>query len=106
MHGTSVTSGTIAENYHSYALEIQSFLSGMARVGFPDLAAKYRKAYRKVVPDPNISPHALFTGHVIVHNMVVHQHRDKSDGQMCAIFHHDNCEGGALVLPQLHAAHG
>jgi hypothetical protein len=25
---------------------------------------------------------------------------------MCAIFHHDNCEGGALVLPQLHAAHG
>jgi hypothetical protein len=106
LHGTTVTSGTIAENYHSYSLEIQGILSGMARIAFPDIAARYRSTYQKVSPALNITPHALFTGHVVVHNMVVHQHRDKSDGNMCAIFHHDNCEGGALVLPQLHAAHG
>jgi len=106
--GTSATSNSVVETYDSYALEIQGILCGMARAVAPELASKYREVYRKTVPQKTISPHGLFTGHVVTWNMVVHQHRDKGDANLCAILCHGKFDGGALFFPQFgeYAAHG
>lgn len=108
MLGSSATSNSVVETYDEYALEIQGILCGMARAVAPELASKYREVYRKTVPQKSISPHGLFTGHVVTWNMVVHQHRDKGDAKLCAILCHGMFDGGALFFPQFgqYAAHG
>jgi hypothetical protein len=105
VHGVSVDNHNASNALLHVGMEIQAPLGVMARAVFPRQAAIYRETFIKVYPYNPVPEEGIFTGQVVVHNMVVHQHRDNNDGEMCAFFNVDSVNGGHLYFPQLEAAH-
>ncbi|KAG8751370.1 hypothetical protein FRC14_007958 [Serendipita sp. 396] len=83
---------------------VQSELYEKTFAAFPEKARDYRHAHRVSSLETGLARH-LFTGHVIVHNHVVHQHRDANDGDLCVTIPHGKYTGGHLYLPSLGVAH-